>query len=93
LSSEPIEVKLSADTAAEKCTDEKITLDEPAFRWMMNEDAMATEKLAEGIRNFAKGAIALAALAAGRALTIACVPCCADLVKLENYIKERFFSS
>lgn len=58
MSSEPIEVKLSADTAAEKCTDEKITLDEPAFRWMMNEDAMATEKLAEGIRNFAKGAIA-----------------------------------
>lgn len=32
---------------------EKIHLDEKAFRWMMNEDAMATEKLAEGIRNFA----------------------------------------
>ena len=27
-------------------------LDEQAFRWAMNEDAMATEKLAEGIRNF-----------------------------------------
>ena len=27
--------------------------DEIAFRWSMNEDAMATEKLAEGIRNFA----------------------------------------
>ena len=27
---------------------------ETAFRWDMNEDAMATEKLAEGIRNFAK---------------------------------------
>jgi transaldolase len=26
---------------------------EPRFRWSMNEDAMATEKLAEGIRNFA----------------------------------------
>lgn len=26
---------------------------EQAFRWAMNEDAMATEKLAEGIRNFA----------------------------------------
>jgi transaldolase len=25
---------------------------EPDFRWMMNADAMATEKLAEGIRNF-----------------------------------------
>lgn len=28
-------------------------LDEVSFRWAMNEDAMATEKLAEGIRNFA----------------------------------------
>jgi transaldolase len=31
----------------------KVTLDEPAFRWELNEDAMATEKLAEGIRLFA----------------------------------------
>ena len=30
----------------------KITLDEKAFRFMLNEDAMATEKLAEGIRAF-----------------------------------------
>ncbi|ABR86225.1 transaldolase [Pseudomonas aeruginosa] len=29
-------------------------LDESAFRWQMNEDAMATEKLAEGIRLFAR---------------------------------------
>jgi transaldolase len=27
---------------------------EAAFRWQMNEDAMATEKLAEGIRKFAE---------------------------------------
>ena len=31
----------------------KLELDEKAFRWMMNQDAMATEKLAEGIRQFA----------------------------------------
>jgi transaldolase len=31
---------------------EKIVLDEKTFRWMHNEDAMATEKLAEGIRRF-----------------------------------------
>ncbi len=31
---------------------EKIHLDEKTFRWMHNEDAMATEKLAEGIRKF-----------------------------------------
>ena len=33
-----------------------IELDEKKFRWMLNQDAMATEKLAEGIRNFAKDA-------------------------------------
>lgn len=31
----------------------KITLDEAKFRWMLNEDPMATEKLSEGIRKFA----------------------------------------
>ena len=30
----------------------KIDCDEKTFRWMMNEDAMATEKTAEGIRKF-----------------------------------------
>ena len=30
----------------------KILMSETEFRWAMNEDAMATEKLAEGIRNF-----------------------------------------
>ncbi|ARU90727.1 transaldolase [Pseudomonas sp. M30-35] len=32
----------------------KQTLNEAQFRWAMNEDPMATEKLAEGIRQFAK---------------------------------------
>lgn len=40
--------------AAHEMDIEKISLDEKRFRWMMNEDAMATEKLAEGIRNFTK---------------------------------------
>src|SRR5688572_10956154 len=31
---------------------QKLNLDEAAFRWMHNEDAMATDKLAEGIRRF-----------------------------------------
>jgi transaldolase len=30
--------------------------DEKSFRWALNEDAMATEKLAEGIRAFAADA-------------------------------------
>ena len=33
---------------------ERVAMDEKTFRWMMNEDAMATEKLSEGIRAFAK---------------------------------------
>jgi transaldolase len=38
--------------AAKASDAEKIHLDEKTFRWMHNEDAMATEKLAEGIRKF-----------------------------------------
>ncbi len=34
-------------------------LDEAAFRWEMNQDAMATEKLSEGIRNFAADQVKL----------------------------------
>ena len=50
--------KLSPDTAA-KLGREKIHLDEKAFRWLHNEDAMATEKLAEGIRLFTADIIKL----------------------------------
>lgn len=32
----------------------RMSLDEKSFRWLLNEDAMATEKLAEGIRLFAR---------------------------------------
>ncbi|MFY9253814.1 MAG: transaldolase [Fuerstiella sp.] len=31
----------------------KVEINQSVFRWMLNEDAMATEKLAEGIRSFA----------------------------------------
>ncbi|MEM7563157.1 MAG: transaldolase [Pseudomonadota bacterium] len=33
---------------------EKLEMNEKTFRWMMNQDAMATEKLADGIRLFAR---------------------------------------
>ncbi len=42
----------------------KLDLDEIQFRWMMNEDAMATEKLAQGIRAFAADQVKLEALVA-----------------------------
>lgn len=44
----------------------RMTLDEKAFRFQMNEDAMATEKLAEGIRGFVKDLRVLRTLVAGR---------------------------
>lgn len=47
-----IERKL--DTAvAKKTAVEKITVDEAKFRWLLNEDQMATDKLSDGIRKFA----------------------------------------
>jgi transaldolase len=39
---------------------EQRKLDEKTFRWMMNEDAMATDKLAEGIRKFSADLVKLA---------------------------------
>ena len=50
--------KLCADKA-KKMDIEKITVDEKTFRWMLNDEAMATEKLAEGIRNFSKDTVKL----------------------------------
>jgi len=38
---------------------EKIDVDEKVFRWMLNEDAMATDKLADGIRKFAADIVKL----------------------------------
>ncbi|WP_107330779.1 transaldolase [Metapseudomonas otitidis] len=55
--------QLSAEGAAEP----RQILDQPAFRWQFNEDAMATEKLAEGIRLFARDQEKLEALLKARA--------------------------
>ena len=52
----PVERKLVADANADI---EKIAIDEKSFRFMLNEDAMATEKLAEGIRAFVADSIKL----------------------------------
>ena len=47
-----IQRKLSRASAVAS-SDERVTLNESAFRWELNEDACATEKLSEGIRRFA----------------------------------------
>ena len=50
--------KLDVDQA-KSASLEKIAVDEKTFRWLLNDEAMATEKLAEGIRNFAKDTVKL----------------------------------
>jgi len=42
----------STPEKAKASKDEKVHLDEKTFRWMHNEDAMANDKLSEGIRKF-----------------------------------------
>ena len=51
-----IERKLVADESANI---EKIAMDEKTFRFMLNEDAMGTEKLSEGIRAFVADSVKL----------------------------------
>lgn len=51
---EGVLVRKLNEEAARQSEIEQISIDEKTFRWMINEDAMATEKLAEGIRNFTK---------------------------------------
>lgn len=57
-SSDPVPRKLSPDIAAKQSL-EKLELNEATFRWLLNEDKMATDKLSEGIRNFTKDIIKL----------------------------------
>ncbi len=57
-SDEVIEPKLVAENA-KALKIERIGNDEKTFRWLFNEDAMATEKTAEGIRNFGKDIVKL----------------------------------
>ncbi|HUZ08117.1 MAG TPA: transaldolase [Candidatus Paceibacterota bacterium] len=58
-SNAPLERKLSPEIAR-KSKIEKLPLDEKKFRWLLNEDAMATEKTSEGIRLFNADAVKLA---------------------------------
>ena len=55
--------KLSPETA-KSANVERIEVTEKVFRWMLNEEAMATDKLAEGIRNFAADIVRLEAMIA-----------------------------
>jgi transaldolase len=54
----PVARKLSPE-AAQSADLQKLALDEKTFRFMLNDDAMGTEKLAEGIRLFCADAVKL----------------------------------
>ena len=58
LSESNSEVVLKLQPASETA-ERPVPLSESEFRWQMNEDAMATEKTAEGIRGFVKDQIKL----------------------------------
>ena len=51
---------------ARDCKIERLQLDEKKFRWLLNENAMATEKTAEGIRLFNADAMKLESYIAER---------------------------
>jgi transaldolase len=57
-SNEAVERKLSPETAKQSKID-RLPMDEKKFRWLLNENAMATEKLSEGIRIFNADAMKL----------------------------------
>ncbi len=59
----PVPRKLDP-AAAKNSAAKKVTFDEKSFRYAFNEDAMATEKTAEGIRQFAADIVKLEALLA-----------------------------
>ena len=54
----PLDRKLSPEIAKQSKI-EKVPVDEKNFRWLLNENAMATEKLSEGIRQFAADTVKL----------------------------------
>jgi transaldolase len=57
--SDKVLVRKLDPAAASGAVAERISLDEKLFRWMLNEEAMATDKLAEGIRKFAADIVKL----------------------------------
>ena len=64
-STDPLTRKLDA-VAAKSLPLNKVTLDEKAFRLQLNDDAMATEKTAEGIRKFSADIVKLEQLIAAK---------------------------
>jgi transaldolase len=64
-STDPVERKLSIE-AAKKSDAEPVTFDEKKFRFEFNEDPMAVEKTAEGIRKFSADIVKLEKIVAAK---------------------------
>lgn len=63
---DPIPQKLEKEAAAKQYVGPKVEMTENTFRLMMNEDEMATEKLAHGIRGFSADLVKLEAIIASK---------------------------
>ncbi len=61
----PLTRKLSVEAAKEQEI-ERIDVDEKLYRWLLNEDPMATDKLADGIRKFAADIVKLEGIIASQ---------------------------
>jgi transaldolase len=64
-SNEPVERKLSPEKA-KSAQVERLELDEKKFRYLVNDNAMATDKTSEGIRKFAADVVKLEKLVAAK---------------------------
>jgi transaldolase len=62
---EPVERKLDPEKAKSAKID-RLDMDEKKFRWLLNENAMATEKLSEGIRKFSADIVKLEKVVASK---------------------------
>lgn len=60
-----VEQKLSTE-AAKSADIEQLDVSEKSFRWLLNEDPMATEKLAQGIRVFSQDMLQVRAIVADK---------------------------
>ena len=61
----PVPRKLDPE-CAKAANIEQIDASEAHFRWLLNEDAMATEKLSQGIRVFAQDLLKVRAIVAAK---------------------------
>ena len=78
----PIERRLDPTTATAAYSGDKVSFDEKSFRYAMNDDEMATEKLAHGIRNFSADIVKLESILKRK---LSDAPCRNQLEQLKTF--------